>query len=197
MGTYFGFSDECGDYKVGMTSRQLARHPFYIRSTVVINSEEWKKLSDDFKNLKRKYYIPLSKEFKWAYLWSLKYFETTGRPIPNKNEVKFFEKYGFKTMLSFVEEAMKLINGLSEKKIIVTYTNNSNSPRTNEKSMLSMHLQEHMQRIEMELAAINGENLAVLFFDPVSPEKMSTSENYIRSYLKVVIMLIIAISKTA
>lgn len=59
MATCFCFSDECGDYNLGMTSRQLARHPYYIRSTLLIDSNEWKKLSSSFKNLKEKYGIPL------------------------------------------------------------------------------------------------------------------------------------------
>jgi hypothetical protein len=33
--------------------------------------------------------------------------------------------------------------------------------------MLKMHLQEHMQRIEMQIQTRSEENLAVLFFDPV------------------------------
>ncbi|NOW94013.1 DUF3800 domain-containing protein [Mucilaginibacter sp. SG564] len=169
MATYFGFSDECGDYKAEMSSKQAARHPFYVRSTLIINSDEWKLLSINFKELKKKYGIPLNFELKWAYLWSLKFHEDRNKVIPDKHDIKPFENLGYKLLISFVGDALGLINQLREKKIIITYTDNLKAPKTNEKSMLSFHLQEHMQRIEMELK--NGDNLAVLFLDPVNDEK--------------------------
>jgi hypothetical protein len=171
MATYFGFSDECGDYSASMTSKQLARHPFYVRSTLLINSDEWKTLSKDFKYLKTQYNIPIAKEVKWAYLWSLKYFKDKGKSIPAEHEVKCFEELGSDKLVSFVEDALQLINNLTEKKIIISYTKNINAPRINEKAMLSMHLQEHMQRIEMQLSKSDSDDLGVLFFDPVNPQK--------------------------
>jgi hypothetical protein len=38
MSIYVGFSDECGSYKVGKTQKYLKSHPFYIRSTLIINA---------------------------------------------------------------------------------------------------------------------------------------------------------------
>lgn len=170
MTTYFGFSDECGDYRPNMSAKQLGTHPFYIRSTLLINSNEWKTLSQKFRDLKVKYGLPLSKELKWSYLWNLRHHINNKKVIPSNHEIKFLEKYDYKTLIDFVEEALLLINYLQEKKIIITYTKNDIVPAINEKSMLSMHIQEHMQRIEMELQG-NNENLAVLFFDPVNNEK--------------------------
>jgi len=171
MATYFCFSDECGGYEAVMSEKQLRAHPFYIRSTLIINSSEWKALSNNFKDLKEKYGIPLSREFKWAFLWNIKRYFINKKTIPKDHELKIFEKYDYNILIEFVEEALNLINGLSEKKIIITYTNNRNRYYINEKSMLKMHLQEHMQRIEMELENDEEDNLGVLFFDPVSPEK--------------------------
>lgn len=80
------------------------------------------------------------------------------------------EKIEYHKLIDFVEEALCLLQGITEKKIIITYTKNSTTPRINEKSILCFHLQEHMQRIEMELQVDNG-NLGILFFDPISHEK--------------------------
>ena len=71
MSTYFGFSDECGDYLQGINEKQLKTHPFYIRSTLLINSSEWKKLNSLFQHLKTTYELPKHKEVKWSYLWQI------------------------------------------------------------------------------------------------------------------------------
>lgn len=169
-GTYFCFSDECGDYKPQMTNNQLRIHPYYVRTTLIINSNEWKKLNTDFKELKKKYSLPLSRELKWANVWSLRHYQKRQQPIPAKLEIKYLEEYDYHTLIDFVEEVLALINHLKHKKIIATYTKNISNNSTSEKAILQFHLQEHMQRIEMELQS-DEENLGVLFFDPVSKDK--------------------------
>lgn len=168
--TYFCFSDECGDYKPSMSGKQKSRHPFYIRTTLLINSSEWKYLNSNFKLLKKKYNIPKDKELKWANLWSLRHFQKNKKPIPDKHELKCFEKHDYHDLINFVEETLALLNDLDEKKIIATYTKNENGYNINEKSMLAFHLQELMQRIEMTLQ-VDKDNLGVLFFDPVAHDK--------------------------
>ena len=168
--TYFCFSDENGDYKPDMSKKQLGRHPFYVRTTLLMNANEWKSLNIEFRKIKEKYGLPRGKEIKWAYLWSLRYFKKNEKPIPSKHELKFLENFDYHDLIKFVAESLELLNNITEKKIIATFTKNDNVPAINEKSLLSMHLQEHMQRIEMEMQVDDG-NLGVLFFDPVSNEK--------------------------
>ena len=168
--TYFCFSDENGDYKKNMTPKQLRSHPFYVRTTLIMNAGEWKKLNSNFRGLKDKYNIPRGKEIKWSYLWSLRYYMKTGKEIPEKQEFKFLENYDYHDLIDFVADCLSLIHEIKEKKVVITFTKNDNGSYINEKSMLAMHLQEHMQRIEMELQVDDG-NLGVLFFDPISHEK--------------------------
>lgn len=168
--TYFCFSDECGDYKPNMTDKQLRAHPFYIRTTLLINSNEWKKLNLNFRELKYKYKLPVSKEIKWANLWTLRSYQKDRKKIPDHFGLQHIEHIDYYVLIDFVEESLSLINALNEKKIIATYTKNANRYSTNEKSMISFHIQEHMQRLEMELQVDEG-NLGVLFFDPVGNEK--------------------------
>jgi hypothetical protein len=167
---YFCFSDENGDYKPKMSHKQLRRHPFYIRTTLIMNAGEWKKLSRDFRELKESFGLPISKEIKWAYLWNLRHFKKDDKIIPEKRDFKFLEKFDYHELIKFVSKSLELIGDISEKKVIATFTKNDSVPAINEKSILSMHLQEHMQRIEMELQVDDG-NLGVLFFDPVSNQK--------------------------
>jgi hypothetical protein len=153
-----------------MTAKQKTIHPFYIRTTLLMNSNEWKKLNTEFRALKVKYTIPLSKELKWAHLWKLRNFQMYKKVIPDKSDIKHLESYDYHNLINFVEEVLGLINGMKEKCIIATYTPNAKTIGTNEKSLLAFHLQEHMQRIEMTLQGDEG-NLGVLFFDPVSNDK--------------------------
>jgi hypothetical protein len=168
MSIFFGFSDECGTYQMVKTKRHLQVHPHYIRSTLLIKAEEWKTLNKAFIDLKLAYSLPIEKEIKWAHLWQLRNFQKNKKPIPKKKDFKFLENYDYHVLIEFVEKCLELINKIEYKKIIITHTDNVNCAKINEKAMLKMHLQEHMQRIEMQIQTRSEENLAVLFFDPVS-----------------------------
>lgn len=168
--TFFCFSDECGDYKAHLTEKQLINHPFYIRTTLMINANEWKTLNLKFRELKKKFGLPISKELKWANLWTIRSLQKNQKKIPERFSLQHIAHIDYNILIDFVEEALKLVNSLNEKKIIATYTKNTNRYHINEKSIIAFHLQEHMQRLEMELQVDEG-NLGVLFFDPVGHEK--------------------------
>jgi hypothetical protein len=168
MSIYFGFSDECGSYQIEKTKRYLNAHPHYIRSTLLIKADEWKMLNKSFIALKTQYVLPLEKEIKWAYLWQLRNYQIKKQIVPANKDFKFLEHYDYQDLIEFVDKCLNLLNKLEFKKIIISHTDNINCSKINEKAMLKMHLQEHMQRIEMQIQTRSEENLAVLFFDPVS-----------------------------
>jgi hypothetical protein len=170
MSTYFGFSDECGDYILGINERQLKTHPYYIRSTLIINSFEWKKLNNLFKQLKIDYGLPIHREIKWAYLWQLRKFQRDSITIPDNEPFKSLETYDYHKLLQFIDDSLNLINQLDYKKIILTYTDNSVTNRHEPKYIFKFHIQEMMQRIEMDLQH-DYNNLAVIFIDPVNEER--------------------------
>lgn len=167
MSIYFGFSDENGTYQKEKTRKYLNVHPYYIRSTLLIKADDWKRINNSFKELKTLYSLPLEREIKWAYLWQLRNFQIKKQRIPSNKDFKFLEEYDYHDLIEFVENCLELLNLIDFKKIIITHTDNINCARINEKAILKMHLQEHMQRIEMQIQTKNEENLAVLFFDPV------------------------------
>ncbi len=168
MSIYFGFSDESGCYQQAKEPKFLRSHPFYIRSTLLIKADEWKQLNEEFQNLKIHYDFPLDKEIKWSYLWNIRIHQKKKEEIPDDRSYKFLETYDYKDLISFVEACLALLNNLSYKKIIISHTKNATCGSINEKSMLKMHLQEHMQRVEMQIQTRSEENLAILFFDPIS-----------------------------
>jgi len=167
MSIYFGFSDECGSYQMDKTNKYLKVHPHYIRSTLLIKADEWKKINKSFQDLKTLYSLPLEREIKWAYLWQLRNYQIKKQAVPSNKDFKFLEDYDYQDLIDFVESCLSLLDELDYKKIIISHTDNVNCPKVNEKSMLKMHLQEHMQRIEMQIQTRDEENLAILFFDPV------------------------------
>lgn len=167
MSIFFGFSDECGSYQIEKTKKYLSAHPQYIRSTLLIKADEWKVLNKSFIDLKTMYDLPLEKEIKWAYLWQLRNCQIKKQVVPANKDFKFLERYDYHDLIEFVDKCLDLLNALEYKKIIISHTDNVNCSKINEKAMLKMHLQEHMQRIEMEIQTRSEENLAVLFFDPV------------------------------
>jgi hypothetical protein len=167
MSIFFGFSDECGSYQIEKTKKYLSVHPHYIRSTLLLKADEWKKLNKSFIDLKTLYDLPLEREIKWVYLWQLRNFQINKQTVPAKKEFKFLESHDYHDLIDFVDECLNLLNDLEYKKIIISHTDNVNCLKINEKAMLKMHLQEHMQRIEMQIQTRSEENLAVLFFDPV------------------------------
>lgn len=171
MPIYFAFSDECGAYQRYPNKKQLTSHPFYIRATLLMNADEWKTLNLNFNNLKETFSIPLHKEVKWAYLWSLTKYKRQNKYIPDWEPFYFLRDYEVSDIISFIDESLALMNDLVYKKIIITFTDNFHYHSADEKHILSWHIQELMQRIEMELEDNNHSNLAVLFFDPVSENK--------------------------
>lgn len=170
---YFVFSDESGNYKKNSSERFLRRNPYYIRSAYIIYAHEWKKLRNNFqkinenknklieevKALKEKYSLEGEKnEIKWSHIWQL------DRKIKNQKEKKVIDN-----LIEFVEESLRILHELSYCKIIYTVTFN-NSVNRDEKDIKKWHIQDMMQRVQMEIQD-DFNNLGVLFLDPPSSNR--------------------------
>jgi len=176
MGVFFAFSDENGEYQQKRTEKFVKSHPYFIRATYIIRGMEWKLLSQRYADLKSARGLPLDKEIKWSYVWSLRNYQKNNRPIPENKDFYFLKDFDYRELIDFVKEALGLLNDLDYKKVIITVTYNHYCPSINEVNLYKMHLQEHMQRIEMELQG-SDENLAVLFLDPISKKKNELLRN--------------------
>ncbi|APF20860.1 hypothetical protein Calab_1036 [Caldithrix abyssi DSM 13497] len=176
MSIFFAFSDENGQYQQQRSRRFLRTHPYYIRATFLINGSEWKLLSNEFFNLKIRFNLPVDKEIKWSYLWSIRHYQINNKPITSDCDFYFLKDIDYHVLINFVESSLAILNRLSFVKIIYTVTFNNHCPSINETNFYKMHLQDHMQRIEMELQN-EEENLSILFFDPISREKNELLRN--------------------
>ncbi|MDZ7660905.1 DUF3800 domain-containing protein [Thiohalophilus sp.] len=173
MGIFFSFSDENGAYEWWRSSKFLRAHPWYVRSTVFFKALEWKPLETSFNNLKSQYDLPANNEIKWSFAWSLKSHRKTGKPITEKDKYYFLKNYDPDKLERFLVEAVALLTNISYCKVIFTVTDNKICPRIQESRLLRMHLQESMQRLEMDMEQ-DEENLCVPFIDPVSRQKDKT-----------------------
>ena len=162
MSIFFAFSDECGQYRTERSEGFLKGSPFYVRSALLINAENWKKLNEDFLILKEKYGLRKTDEIKWSYVWSLHKYLKDRKPIPEDKEFKRFESLGPEKLINFIADSLKLLLPINAK-IVLTITDNRLCPRYTEVNLLKMHLQNVMQRLEMEMQL--NDDLCVIFFD--------------------------------
>jgi hypothetical protein len=165
MAVYFAFSDECGDYKHPRDKTFIASHPYYIRSTLIINGDSY---LNEFNILKKEFNIDPNKEFKWNYLWSIY--------KGSSNTYKYFcindkNNFSYSILLEFVDRSLKLLSQLDDCKILYTITDNKNKKIfCKYPKLLEMHLRSILQRIQMEMQSDNS-NLCVLFSDSINKEK--------------------------
>ena len=167
MTTYFAFSDESGQYGENASSRFCHAWPYYVRSAVLIDIESWRILKDRFFDLKGQYGLPPDKEIKWSYVWSLEKHRQRNAFIPQDKPYYFLRDVPIPKLLQFISASCKLMSECTYCKIMFTVTFNNTSCMIAEASLYKMHLQELMQRIEMEIQW-NPANLAILFFDPIN-----------------------------
>ncbi len=170
MSIYFAFSDENGEYKPEPGKNFLRSHPFYVRTTALIDGDEYKKLSNKFLYKKRKFDLPEDKEIKWSYLWSLRKHKLNSEEITEDKPYYFLKDVDYHELINYVEQQLQLLSQLDFIKIIISVTKNSRNLTFTETRMHEMHLEVLMQRIEMELQD-DYSNLGIIFMDPQSDRK--------------------------
>ena len=66
---YLIFTDEAGAYKAQTTPEFRRRHPFYVRSNVIISMDDYMEFQKEMQTLNGMYEIPVGEEIKWSDLW--------------------------------------------------------------------------------------------------------------------------------
>jgi hypothetical protein len=179
MSIYFAFSDECGNYQPNRSNRYIKKNPYYVRSTILIDASDWRRIKEQFFKLKKMYSLPINKEIKWSYIWRLFQDIQNGKKIDQKTPYYYLSKFDRDSLLQFVEDSINLLSNI-DNEIILNVTSNKGSCNATLEDFYQMHIQAIMLRIEMELAN-DPENLCVIFLDPVSQEK-SLREIYFKLY---------------
>ena len=169
MAIKFGFSDECGSYMPIRSDRQNQIHPFYIRSLFLMNGDDYKTLTNDFKSLKNEFGLP-QKEIKWAHIWSLRSCQKKNNIPKESKEFYFLKDFDYHTIIDFAEKSLLLLKELESCKTIYTITDNKSDAKFSEKDLFKMHITSLLQRVQFE-TQMKSNDLTVLFFDPIGDKK--------------------------
>jgi len=110
----------------------------------------------------------MEKEIRWSHIWSVEAYRRTGRPIPREKPFSFLEPYTTEALVAFVTDCLSIVAGLPCTRVILTVTPNRHYRGQSDSRLYEMHLQDTMQRIEMESDEA-GACLVTLFLDTVSP----------------------------
>ena len=70
MSNYFVFTDEAGTYKRRPSETHIYKHPFYIRSNVLMSIDDYRQSQIDMQRISGEYEIPFWEEIKWSDLWT-------------------------------------------------------------------------------------------------------------------------------
>jgi len=155
---YFVFSDESGNYKRNPGRRFLKKNPYYIRSACIIRADEWLRLRKKVLDVRENFPFDKYEEIKWSDTW-VKY---------NQGEI---DKKEYNNRIAFIEEILKILSTLSYCNIVYTVTFNLEiACDIEEKYIKKWHIQEIMQRVQMEIQSDSG-SLGILFLDPPSSSK--------------------------
>ena len=159
---YLVFTDEAGAYKGQTTPEFRKRHPFYVRSNVMISMDDYRDFQKETQTLNGMYEIPVGEEIKWSDLWE----KTRQRPrtvaIAAMSDTRL--KGYYRKVLEYAAQKESL-------QYIFTLTNvYERYSLLDERHIYKFHLQEAFQRVQMDLSSQNG--FAVFIMDELDAETL-------------------------
>ena len=145
MSNYFVFTDEAGAYQRRPSDAHIRSHPFYIRSNVLMDIDDYRQYQIDMQRISGEYEIPFDEEIKWSDLWS----KTKNNPRNDLiaqmplNRLKGYYRRIFETAVG--KESTRFMFTVTD---IIGRTCDLNSD-----TIYRFHLQDAFQRIQMDMGA--------------------------------------------
>lgn len=171
MSVFFAFSDESGKYKKERTDKFISKNPFYCRSAVFLEAEDWMRLKDEFNSLKKRMLQTDPEQgMKWSYIWSLfKHFQKK-EDIPKKKPYFSLRNHSLDKLVEFIRRTLQLLNECPSCRVILTLTfNERQKTRPVEmKEILKLHMNHILSVIEDEMNKIR-ESVCVVFLNREEP----------------------------
>lgn len=157
---FFVFTDEAGSYHQCPSEKFRERHPFYIRSAVYMTADDYRLFQSELEDLNRKYKIPVGEEIKWDDLWPVQQGEPRADFLKNMtiDTLKGYFRRVFKRAID--KESLKFLFTIS-----CIYSHRCN---LSEEEFLKFHLQEIMQRADMDA---RPKGFATVVMDELNQEK--------------------------
>lgn len=159
--SFFVFTDEAGAYTKRPSESFRQSHPFYIRSSVLISTNDFRILQGELQALNKKYGIPTGEEMKWSDLWEAH---------KDKYRREFLRKIGEDRMKDYYQDVFALAAQKSSLMYLFTITFQF-IPHAyqDEQHVLKFHLQEAMQRIQM---SVQPDGFATIIMDELNQDKV-------------------------
>lgn len=171
MSVFFAFSDESGKYKKERTDKFISKNPFYCRSAVLLEAQDWIQLKDEFHRLKKNMLqIDTGQEVKWSYIWSLfKHFQKK-EDIPRNKPYFSLRRHSLDRLVEFIRRTLQLLNDCPSSRFIFTLTFNEREKtgRVEIKEILKLHLNHILGGIEEEMNKFS-DSICVLFLNREEP----------------------------
>ena len=159
---YLVFTDEAGAYKSQTTPEFRRRHPFYLRSNVMISMDDYRDFQKEMQTLNGMYEIPVGEEVKWSDLWEKM------RKRPRTSAIAAMTDDRLK---GYYRKVLECATQKESLQYIFTLTNvYEQYSLLAERHIYKFHLQEAFQRVQMDLRSLNG--FAVFIMDELNTETM-------------------------
>ena len=160
VGTFFVFSDEAGAYQKNPSESFRQSHPFYIRSNVRMSAEDYRLFQNELKALNERYGVPVGEEIKWSDLWEV----IKGRP-----RADFLREIQPDRLKGYYR---KVFEAATQRESVcfffsITFLFIQHGYQA-EMEILKFHLQEVMQRMEMDA---KPDGFVTIILDEVNHDK--------------------------
>ena len=157
---YLIFTDEAGAYKAQTTPEFRRRHPFYVRSNVMISMDDYMEFQKEMQTLNGMYEIPVGEEIKWSDLWE---------KLRNRPRTPAIAAITEDRLKGYYRKVFECASQKDSLQYIFTITNvYEQYCLLEERHVYKFHLQEAFQRVQMDLRPRN--EFAVFIMDELNTE---------------------------
>ena len=171
MPVFFAFSDESGKYKKERTDKFISKNPFYCRSVVLLEAEDWISLQEEFHRLKKDLLVvDCQQEVKWSYIWSLfKHFQKK-EAVPKNKPYLSLRHHSLDALVEFIRRVLQLLCECPSCRVALTLTFNERDKTKplETKDILKLHISRILETVEGEMKKIPG-SACVLFLNREEP----------------------------
>lgn len=145
MSNYFVFTDEAGAYQHRPSDAHIRSHPFYIRSNVLMDIDDYRQYQIKMQRIAGEYEIHFDEEIKWSDLWS----KTKGNP---RNDL--IARMPLNRLKGYYRKVFETAVGKDSTRFMFTVTDIvGRTCGWRSEPVYKSHLQDAFQRIQMDMGA--------------------------------------------
>ena len=161
MKSIFVFTDEAGAYNKLPSEPFRRSHPFYIRSTICLSSDDYRLFQGEVQGLNKRYGLPVGEEVKWSDLWEIH---------RGKYRAGFLKGLSEEKLKGYYRRVFQYASAKDSLLFLFTVTCVFTQPcYHSESELLKFHLQEAMQRVNMDA---QPDGFATIIMDELNPDKI-------------------------